>query len=134
MHRRRQHRPDNIGKERKRRHTRETLGAIRAARAVAGIVLRAGIVLVMTGYCYRIIKLGRMACMHARYIRRRCGCHRQSLYHRRAGKCQRQDQGKRDAWQGHTYDSNIGLSGRQTVFFGRHLPRTIVPLLQACIH
>src|SRR4030067_1636416 len=50
MPRRRQHRPDNIGKERKRRRTRETLGAIGAARAVAGIVLHAGvIVLVMAG-------------------------------------------------------------------------------------
>ena len=118
MHRRRQHRPDDIDKERKRWHTRETLGAICTARAVAGIVLRAGVfVLVVIGCGGSSIRLCRVAGMHARRTRRRCGRHRQRLHHRRTGKRQCKNQGKCDAWQGHARNSSIVIRGRQTVRF-----------------
>jgi len=79
-------------------------------------------VLIVVERRVRIIKLGRMASMHARSIRRRCGRHRQRLHHRRAGKHQCQDQGKRDAWQGHARNCSIAIRVRQTARSQEYFP------------
>lgn len=116
IRRRRQRRTQDIRIEQRRWDSGKALGAICAARTIAQIMLRTGVVVrIVFEHRGGIVLWCPMARMHTSGIRRRCSRHRQRLHHRRTGKRQCQNKRKREAWQGHAGNSNIANRARQIV-------------------